>query len=195
MWLPSLSKISLTWWWARCTNCKFLWWYSVSLLFLLLFWNVVNYAVLELWNSDVFFKFSPLCCDKNSLSGSDMMECITLEKNGKTLEFFPGELSTDRITAIQVLFMPILMLFPSLVASWRVNFIPFHLQCPGSVLEYGICTFWSWWNRLYWSWRGSDFKLSYMSGFYLVWLVNCSLYFGTAWVVDHDSYWSWCNGW
>lgn len=46
-----------------------------------------------------------------------MMECITLEKNGKTLEFFPGELSTDRITAIQVLFMPILMLFPSLVAS------------------------------------------------------------------------------
>ncbi|XP_044468675.1 senescence-associated protein AAF, chlorolplastic isoform X2 [Mangifera indica] len=46
------------------------------------------------------YKF-PLCCDKNSLSGSDMMECITLEKNGKTLEFFPGELSTDRITAIQ----------------------------------------------------------------------------------------------
>lgn len=27
-----------------------------------------------------------------------------LEKNGKTLDFFPGEVSTDRIAAIQVLF-------------------------------------------------------------------------------------------
>lgn len=27
---------------------------------------------------------------------------ITLEKIGKVLEFFPGEVSTDRITAIQV---------------------------------------------------------------------------------------------
>jgi hypothetical protein len=28
---------------------------------------------------------------------------ITLEKNGKTFDFFPGEVSADRITAIQVL--------------------------------------------------------------------------------------------
>lgn len=27
---------------------------------------------------------------------------IMLEKNGKTLDFFPGEVSTDRIAAIQV---------------------------------------------------------------------------------------------
>ncbi|XP_031257926.1 senescence-associated protein AAF, chlorolplastic isoform X1 [Pistacia vera] len=46
------------------------------------------------------YKF-PLCREKNSLSGTDMMERITLEKNGKTLEFFLGEVSTDRITAIQ----------------------------------------------------------------------------------------------
>lgn len=30
---------------------------------------------------------------------------ITLEKNGKTFDFFPGEVSTDRIAAIQVLFV------------------------------------------------------------------------------------------
>ncbi|KAJ8636477.1 hypothetical protein MRB53_010744 [Persea americana] len=32
---------------------------------------------------------------------NDMMSLITLEKNGKALDFFPGEVSTDRITAIQ----------------------------------------------------------------------------------------------
>lgn len=30
---------------------------------------------------------------------------IMLEKNGKTLDFFPGEVSTDRIAAIQVFFI------------------------------------------------------------------------------------------
>lgn len=30
---------------------------------------------------------------------------IMLEKNGKTLDFFPGEVSTDRIAAIQVSFL------------------------------------------------------------------------------------------
>ncbi|KAJ7964486.1 Senescence-associated family protein [Quillaja saponaria] len=34
-------------------------------------------------------------------SDKDMMGRITLEKNGKALDFFPGEVSTDRITAIQ----------------------------------------------------------------------------------------------
>ncbi|XP_058091365.1 senescence-associated protein SPA15, chloroplastic isoform X2 [Magnolia sinica] len=35
------------------------------------------------------------------LSVNNVMGLITLEKNGKALNFFPGEISTDRITAIQ----------------------------------------------------------------------------------------------
>ncbi|XWS47554.1 hypothetical protein CRYUN_Cryun14cG0162100 [Craigia yunnanensis] len=42
------------------------------------------------------YKF-PLQWEKGSLSASDLM----LEKNGKTLDFFNGEVSTDRINAIQ----------------------------------------------------------------------------------------------
>lgn len=38
---------------------------------------------------------------KGSLAADDMAGGITLEKNGKALDFFPGEVSTDRITAIQ----------------------------------------------------------------------------------------------
>ncbi|XP_052191576.1 senescence-associated protein AAF, chlorolplastic isoform X3 [Diospyros lotus] len=33
--------------------------------------------------------------------GDGMEGCITIEKNGRTLDFFPGEVSADRITAIQ----------------------------------------------------------------------------------------------
>ncbi|KAK9271732.1 hypothetical protein L1049_002095 [Liquidambar formosana] len=46
------------------------------------------------------YKF-PLLRKKGSVSADGMMGCIMLEKNGKTLDFFPGEVSTDRITAIQ----------------------------------------------------------------------------------------------
>ncbi|KAJ4706864.1 Senescence-associated family protein [Melia azedarach] len=46
------------------------------------------------------YKF-PLRREKDSLSDVDIMGRIMLEKNGKTLDFFPGEVSTDRITAIQ----------------------------------------------------------------------------------------------
>ncbi|XVE72223.1 hypothetical protein DITRI_Ditri11bG0022400 [Diplodiscus trichospermus] len=42
------------------------------------------------------YKF-PLRWEKGSLSANDLM----LEKNGKTLDFFNGEVSTDRINAIQ----------------------------------------------------------------------------------------------
>ncbi|KAK8287906.1 hypothetical protein V6Z11_D07G086200 [Gossypium hirsutum] len=42
------------------------------------------------------YKF-PLRWEKGSLSANDLM----LEKNGKTLDFFNGEVSTDRISAIQ----------------------------------------------------------------------------------------------
>lgn len=43
----------------------------------------------------------PLRREKGLISANDMMEHIMLEKNGKALDFFPGEVSTDRITAIQ----------------------------------------------------------------------------------------------
>lgn len=46
------------------------------------------------------YKF-PLHKEENTLSANSAMGCITLEKNGKTLDFFPGEVSADRITAIQ----------------------------------------------------------------------------------------------
>ncbi|KAL8133888.1 hypothetical protein AgCh_009091 [Apium graveolens] len=38
---------------------------------------------------------------KGSLSANEMAGRITLEKNGISLDFFPGEVSSDRITAIQ----------------------------------------------------------------------------------------------
>ncbi|KAF4377921.1 hypothetical protein F8388_018522 [Cannabis sativa] len=44
---------------------------------------------------------SPLGRESGSLSATDMIDQIMLEKNGKTSEYFPGEVSTDRITAIQ----------------------------------------------------------------------------------------------
>ncbi|KAM6567174.1 senescence-associated protein AAF, chloroplastic isoform X1 [Cannabis sativa] len=46
------------------------------------------------------YKF-PLGRESGSLSATDMIDQIMLEKNGKTSEYFPGEVSTDRITAIQ----------------------------------------------------------------------------------------------
>lgn len=42
-----------------------------------------------------------------ALSSDDMAGQITLEKNGKVLDFFPGEVSPDRITAIQVCHKPL----------------------------------------------------------------------------------------
>ncbi|KAL1820432.1 hypothetical protein ACET3Z_015301 [Daucus carota] len=43
----------------------------------------------------------PLHRSKGSLSANEMAGRITLEKNGISLDFFPGEVSADRITAIQ----------------------------------------------------------------------------------------------
>ncbi|KAJ6684247.1 SENESCENCE-ASSOCIATED PROTEIN AAF CHLOROLPLASTIC [Salix viminalis] len=45
-------------------------------------------------------KFPP-CREEDSLTANGMLGNIRLEKNGRTLDFFPGEVSTDRITAIQ----------------------------------------------------------------------------------------------
>lgn len=70
--------------------------------------------------------FSPLRREKDSLSDVDMMGRIMLEKNGKTLDFFPGEVSTDRITAIQVLFYAKLSAI-SFIYCILKNIFPFYL--------------------------------------------------------------------
>ncbi|KAL5573870.1 hypothetical protein UlMin_023467 [Ulmus minor] len=46
------------------------------------------------------YKF-PLCRESGSLSEIDPLNRIMLEKNGRTVDYFPGEVSTDRISAIQ----------------------------------------------------------------------------------------------
>lgn len=46
------------------------------------------------------YKF-PLPSENDSISSHDVMGRIMLEKNGKTLDSFPGEVSADRISAIQ----------------------------------------------------------------------------------------------
>ncbi|KAJ4826701.1 hypothetical protein Tsubulata_023390 [Turnera subulata] len=46
------------------------------------------------------YKF-PLRREKGSLSDNNVLGQVMLEKNGRTLDFFPGEVSTDRINAIQ----------------------------------------------------------------------------------------------
>lgn len=46
-----------------------------------------------------------------------------LEKNGKALDFFPGEVSTDRITAIQVLSLSCLKLFHPSIFIWKHNIV------------------------------------------------------------------------
>lgn len=82
--------------------------------------------------------FSPIGKEKVSLSASEMMEHIMLEKNGKPLDFFLGEVSTDRINAIQVL------LYQASCPFCRepYNLLNFNCQyAAGSLLEYGICTF------------------------------------------------------
>ncbi|KAK1325237.1 hypothetical protein QJS10_CPA01g01605 [Acorus calamus] len=46
-------------------------------------------------------KMNKLPMNQGTLSVSEVMGLVTLEKNGKTMDFFPGEVSTDRISAIQ----------------------------------------------------------------------------------------------
>lgn len=67
--------------------------------------------------------------------GDGMEGCITIEKNGRTLDFFPGEVSADRITAIQVLSRALFS------GSFRQKclMVPF-FDCAGGLLEHGICT-------------------------------------------------------
>ncbi|KAG6743230.1 hypothetical protein POTOM_054180 [Populus tomentosa] len=50
---------------------------------------------------DVLLAISPLRKEEGSLTANGILGNIMLEKNGRTLDFFPGEVSTDRITAIQ----------------------------------------------------------------------------------------------
>lgn len=75
-----------------------------------------------------------------------------LEKNGRNVEYFLGEVSTDRITAIQVLYG-----YSSCIHLFSLKFghsCFCHRKCTGSLLEYGICSIWSWRNWLHWSRRG-----------------------------------------
>lgn len=129
-WFHSFSKISMTWWWERCTNCKFLKWLhifltvSFSSFFPLECHKSFCFQTVKFWH---VMAFSPLRREKVSLSDPEMMGCIMLEKNGKTIDFFPGEVSTDRITAIQVLFFLYILIFISSIASWRA-LISLHLR-------------------------------------------------------------------
>jgi hypothetical protein len=78
----------------------------------------------------VLLAISPLRKEEGSLTANGILGNIMLEKNGRTLDFFPGEVSTDRITAIQVLFnchLIILMQQSSSIVSVIVNLISFHL--------------------------------------------------------------------
>jgi len=56
---------------------------------------------------------SPLRRDKGSLSENNVRGRIMLEKNGKTTNSFPGDVTTERIAALQVfrLFHFVLVLF------------------------------------------------------------------------------------
>ncbi|KAJ8761242.1 hypothetical protein K2173_001298 [Erythroxylum novogranatense] len=56
--------------------------------------NIHNLMVSKMYNF-------PLRKENGSLSDSEILGRVTLEKNGRALDFFPGKLSTDRITAIQ----------------------------------------------------------------------------------------------
>jgi hypothetical protein len=79
---------------------------------------------------DVLLAISPLRKEEGSLTANGILGNIMLEKNGRKLDFFPGEVSTDRITAIQVLFnchLIILMQQSSSIVSVIVNLISFHL--------------------------------------------------------------------
>lgn len=68
-------------------------------------------------------EYSPLRRDKGSLSSSNLGR-IMLEKNGTTMDFFPGDVSTDRIMALQVLF-----LFPFFHLSMATCIIVCMLAC------------------------------------------------------------------
>ncbi|XP_060970297.1 senescence-associated protein SPA15, chloroplastic-like isoform X1 [Cannabis sativa] len=62
----------------------------------MLLWMCVDQSTI--WTASLS---CPLGRESGSLSATDMIDQIMLEKNGKTSEYFPRKVSTDRITAIQ----------------------------------------------------------------------------------------------
>ncbi|GER26218.1 senescence-associated protein [Striga asiatica] len=72
-------------------------------------WNNGALEDMSIWHANIFpsldlspdWKVIHLLRRKVSKNNDEVASRITLEKNGKTLGFFPGEVSTDRINAIQ----------------------------------------------------------------------------------------------
>lgn len=87
---------------------------------------------------------SPLRRESGSLSKFDMMDHVRLEKNGINVSYFPGEVSSDRISAIQVcngnswllsmrwIVMPLIWkLYRKRTRVWRLPFTkPMELTTP-----------------------------------------------------------------
>ncbi|MQL94140.1 hypothetical protein Taro_026791 [Colocasia esculenta] len=75
---------------------------------------------------------------EGSMSVSEVMGYITLERNGKTVDLFPGEVSTDRITAIQVILLyksrtrPQLLMFRYLDAMDGKSTVSLLAECASS---------------------------------------------------------------
>ncbi|KAJ0662797.1 putative FCP1 domain, HAD superfamily protein [Helianthus annuus] len=69
---------------------------------------------LENYHKFIVFKMDcyNFCLWRNgAISFDDLAGQITLEKNGKVLDFFPREVSTDHITALQVCYKPLAFQF------------------------------------------------------------------------------------
>lgn len=131
----SLSKTFMKWWWAKHTICKYL-----MLLFnsicCCLPWAVL---VLYLWHCSTLFVIcikchldtiisdmftsSPLQRVNGIQSENDKLGRIMLEKNGITLNFPPGVVSSDQITAIQV---PFYWLSP-ILCCLRIEYLYLHM--------------------------------------------------------------------
>lgn len=130
----SLLRTSTTWWWTKwLTACKKH--NSLTLPFFL----VVS------WYQDVNIKIVIL----RVTSETGTTDRISLEKNGIALGFFPGEVSSDRISAIEVWYIRKTLCVLKYSSLW------YFLSDAetGSLQEYGISALRSRWNWLHWPWR------------------------------------------
>lgn len=139
----SLLGTSMTWWWTSYTSGKL--WLITWVLSVLknyipkprtLFFMTWNEFVLLCNERFCSLSLTYLLCiyylllksastfsrppKQGPFSVNDMMGFITLEKNGKALDLFAREVSTDRITAIEV--------SSKLICSLSVWFIILNLQ-------------------------------------------------------------------
>lgn len=101
----------------------------VLFICLLIYFNSLLIAA-KLFNREsltlnMLLDISPLLGEKGSTSANDILGSIMLEKNGRTLDFFPGEVSTNRITALQVIFSASGAVFPQFSQNHKVNVVIF----------------------------------------------------------------------